>query len=73
MRYWDIQEFTPENRAEAVREVIANITGRVDIDFPTRGRQVQASSASIRSTTADRVHGPVERNPGAAHHAICQG
>ncbi|MET7354841.1 helix-turn-helix domain-containing protein [Streptomyces mirabilis] len=46
VRYWDIQEFTPEARAEAVREVIANITGRVDIDFPTQGRQVQASGVT---------------------------
>ncbi|MFD1275899.1 hypothetical protein ACFQ51_42480 [Streptomyces kaempferi] len=46
-RHWDIQEFTPEGRAEAVREVIANITGHVDIDFPTRGSKWRRAASHL--------------------------
>ncbi|MFG2306573.1 helix-turn-helix domain-containing protein [Actinacidiphila glaucinigra] len=45
-RYWDVQELLPEDRAGAVREVISHITGRVDIDFPGRGRRVEANGVT---------------------------
>ncbi|MFE9868794.1 helix-turn-helix domain-containing protein [Streptomyces sp. NPDC005506] len=48
VQYWDVQEFTPEDRADAVRSVIANITGRVEIDFPVPGWRVEA-----RGVTSD--------------------
>ncbi|MFC9078557.1 helix-turn-helix domain-containing protein [Streptomyces sp. NPDC057062] len=46
VRYWNVQGVTADDRADAVREVIANITGRVDIDFPAQGRHVEARGAT---------------------------
>lgn len=43
---WDVREIPPTDRAEAVHQVIANITGRVNIDFPAQGSHVEASGAT---------------------------